>query len=223
MATDAAKPLEYTAPAPVDASKPLEYTAPAPMDAAKPLEYTAKPPVDASKQLKYTHPLGVGHPSNWPTDQLNQFLSASVNYTFHVMVGIDAIGSFTAVENLTQTAEVLRLREGGRNNAEHALFGSRKRGTVTLKWGMGYRAAMYNWMESVDVGRHFRREVWIFHLTRSYIPMRIYRLTGAFPESWKGGNLAAGESLVESEELTLNFDDLTLFVVPLPDVSVLIR
>lgn len=219
---DRLRPADIRPPPVVDRERPLKYAAPEKEETRKPNVPRVVVPEDKSRPLSYTPPVSAS-PASWPSDQIAQIMSMAVNYTFHVTVGIDALGAFTAVENLTESAEVLKLREGGRNHSEHALFGARKRGSVTLKWGIGFRSALHNWMESVDVGRHFRREVWIFHLTRAYMPMRIYRLTGAFPEMWKGGNLSAGESLVESEELTINFDDLTLLVLPVPDVSGLTR
>lgn len=148
----------------------------------------------------------------WSSDPYTTLVQRHVNYVFHVTIGLDMVGSFQAVENITQEVQVETWHEGGRNHSPHVLFGKRRYGQLSLRWGIGVSPLLFNWIEAVNVGRHFRRYVMIFHLTRAYIPLRVYLLKGAFPVSWKGGNLEAGDSTVETEEIVLAYDDLVLLV-----------
>ena len=139
-------------------------------------------------------------------------MADQVAFLFHVMVGVDAIGDFQAVENISTELDVVRFAEGGRMHSPHLLAfdGPKRHGEITLRWGMLARAKLYDWMEAVELGGAFRRNVVIVQLTRQKIPLRLMLLRGAYPISWQGANLDSTDSNYAVEQLTLVYDDLSM-------------
>ncbi|MFH1466865.1 MAG: phage tail protein [Pseudomonadota bacterium] len=135
-------------------------------------------------------------------------------FLFAVKVGGKSVGDFQAVENLSRTVEPFEYKEGGRNHAPHLLPGQAKYGEVTLRWGIMDRAALWNWMAAVQVGKSFRQDVEVFQLTSAHIQRRVFTLKRAWPIEWKGANLSCEENRIPLEELKLVFEDLTMAITP---------
>ena len=137
-----------------------------------------------------------------------------IAFLFHVTIGDEVVGDFQAVENLTRKYETFTYREGGRNHAPHVLPGPASYGELVLKWGLMDREALWEWMEAVEIGEGFRRDVQIFQLNRKLKQRRAYTLQGAWPVEWKGANLDCNDAKIPIEELRLSYDYLTLEVTP---------
>lgn len=140
-----------------------------------------------------------------------------VAHNFMVAIGIDPFGAFTEVSNISYEIQPYELIEGGRNYAPHfkPFNGPGKRGELTLKWGSVKRDKLQSWIESVQLGYIFRRNVFLFHLNRGGIPFRTYTLTGAWPKQWKGADLNSSSTEIATEEVTLVYNNLYMLANPL--------
>lgn len=87
-------------------------------------------------------------------------------------------------------------------------------GEVTLKSGLMDRNVLFEWMEEVELGQDFRREVQIFQLNRMREQRRAYTLQRAWPTEWKGADLQCEDNKLPVEELTLVYDFLEVEVYP---------
>lgn len=139
-------------------------------------------------------------------------MADQVAFLFHVMVGVDTIGDFQAVQGFGIDATPFRWAEAGRNHAERALpfNGPKRLNDVTLRWGMLIRSKLYDWMNAVEIGYGFRRDVYILQLTRQKVPMRLMRLSSAWPIAWRGSDLDSNDSRYAVESLTLAYEDMNL-------------
>lgn len=139
-------------------------------------------------------------------------MADQVAFLFHVMIGVDAVGDFQACTNLGIDAPSYHWAEAGRNHAERSFpfTGPRRLSEVTLRWGMLIRSKLYDWMSAVEIGYGFRRDVYILQLTRQKVPMRLMRLSQAFPVSWRGADLDSNDSRYAVESLTLAYEDMAL-------------
>lgn len=162
-------------------------------------------------------------PPMYTPDPELAIVADQVAFLFHVLVGVDPIGDFQAVENLSYSVTPFTWQEGGRNHSPHMLpfDGPGKAGELTLRWGMLIRTTLYDWMRAVQVGRGFRRDVLILQLDRRKIPVRLMRLRNAWPTNWQGANLSSTETSFAVESLTLVYEDMNLIsnklrVIPLP-------
>lgn len=139
-------------------------------------------------------------------------MADQVAFLFHVMVGVDTIGDFQAATGFGIDSPAYRWAEAGRNHAERSLAfnGPKRLNEVTLRWGMLIRSKLYDWMASVELGYGFRRDVYILQLTRQKVPMRLMRLSSAWPTSWRGSDLDSNDSRYATESLTLAYEDMNL-------------
>lgn len=139
-----------------------------------------------------------------------------VAHMFEVAIGADPFGAFTEVSNITYEIQPYELIEGGRNFSPHLkpFNGPGKRGELTLKWGSVQRDKLQSWVESVKTGYPFRRMVFLFHMTRTSIPFRIYTLTGCWPKQWKAPDLSTSSTEIAVEEVTLVYDNLFMVAIP---------
>lgn len=87
---------------------------------------------------------------------------------------------------------------------------------VTLKTGFVNQEWLFRWTQLVDWGQDFRKDLAIIMFDRAGVPLRLIRVMNAFPVSWKGPVLSAGDSgsqPIESIELTC--ESLEVTVIPL--------
>lgn len=135
------------------------------------------------------------------------------SHMFHVIIGLDPLGNFSAVENIAYDNDPFEYAELGRNHAPHRLpwAPTGKPGDITLRWGMVVRTKMYDWMNDVKVGKDFRRSIYIIQLSRRRVPIRVYHLTGCFPLAWRGSDLSTEKSAeAATEELRIAYDQIDL-------------
>ena len=137
-----------------------------------------------------------------------------VNYLFLVMVDFAPIGEFSGVEGISRAVDTEELQEGGRTYGPHVRLKHGKAGGVTLKWGMMDRSYMWDWMETVQVGMDFRREVTIVLFNRSYIPVRVFYMHSCFPTLVKASSLDGAGSTSAIDELALVYDRLIPVIIP---------
>ena len=122
------------------------------------------------------------------------------------------VGYFTAVEGLSRRFQTLPYAEGGRA-IPLMLMVPAPFGELTLRWGQMSSSALWDWAAAVQVGNGFRRNVQIVHYIRDGAsPVRTFTVTGAWPIEWRGATLDAGSSQVAVEQLSLQYDQLTLTV-----------
>lgn len=135
------------------------------------------------------------------------------SHMFHVIIGLDPLGNFSAVENIAYDNDPFEYAELGRNHAPHRLpwAPTGKPGDISLRWGMVVRTKMYDWMNDVKVGKDYRRSIYIIQLSRRRVPIRVYHLTGCFPLAWKGSDLTTEKSAeAATEELRIAYDQIDL-------------
>lgn len=84
---------------------------------------------------------------------------------------------------------------------------------VTLKTGFVNQGWLFRWTQLVDWGQDFRKDLAIIMFDRAGAPLRLIRVMNAFPVSWKGPVLSAGDSgsqPIESIELTCESLEVTV-------------
>jgi len=140
-----------------------------------------------------------------------------VAHMFRVVIGADPFGAFTEVSNITYEVPPYEIEEGGRNFGPHLMpfSGPAKRGELTLKWGSVKRDKLQSWVESVQIGYLFRRNVFLFHMNRKGVPFRSYVLHRCWPKTWKSADLSTSASEIATEELTLVYDTMLMATNPM--------
>ena len=139
----------------------------------------------------------------------------ATTFNFVVSVGTRALGDFRSVEGIRYDMPTQKVYEGGRNHSPHILPFSKEApagswGKVTLKWGTPVWSLLYDWMNAVQVGHFFRRDVFILQLNRAGWPTRIMRLHKAFPVAWSAAKLDTGTSQPDLESLELMFESFNM-------------
>lgn len=154
--------------------------------------------------------LAGGSPINFtpPTAILEALVQSTDG--FHVIVGLDPFGTFTGVRGLNAENPVFSYEELGRNG--HAVQlpfnGPRKTGQVTLEWGTVLRSRFWNWFTAQTPYFIEPQPVFILHMSRRNLPIRIYLLWGCWPSQWSYSDLGNNEMAVES--VTLTYDRLIM-------------
>lgn len=151
------------------------------------------------------------------TDHLSKLFPIHPGYNFHVLLGINPIGEFAAVSGIEVTHTPMEYVEGGKNDGPHLLFDKTGYGKVTLKSGLIWDVQFSMWMNSLIPGTKFKKSVTIIHLDRNHAPIRMYRMSGCVPVSWKAPNLDSMSSAVSVDELTFAFESLA--TVPVPPIA----
>ncbi len=156
---------------------------------------------------------------SWAGSTLNSSASArtrdhDVGYQFLVMIGFAVLGEFLSVDGISREVETEAIHEGGRSHGPHVRIKHGKEGTLTLKFGMMDRSALWDWMEMVRVGVDFRREVQVVQFNRAFKPVRTYTLMDAFPRRVKAGGLDAGSTNLPVDEIEIVFDRLVPIIIP---------
>lgn len=125
---------------------------------------------------------------------------------YHVVIGLDPIGTFLEVTGLSVESPVFTYEELGRNRSPVQLpwEGARKGGEVTLAWGTIIRSRFWNWFQAQTPFFMERQPVFILHLSRRNIPLRVFVLWDAWPKGWSYSDL--GNNEVTVEKVTLVYD-----------------
>lgn len=137
-------------------------------------------------------------------------------FNFAVTItGLVTLGHFMGVEDIKMSIKTEEYFEGGNPIGQH-FIGPTSFDFITLKWGMVSLSAFYDWIQLVQVGGTFRKDVTIYHYGRTTPPkvIRTYMLKDAFPIRWKGPELDSMASSVPVEEIELAYKYMTLTVAP---------
>lgn len=147
----------------------------------------------------------------------DELATRPVNIGFHftLLIGLETVGDFQAIEGISFSAPIKKYNEGGRNHSPHLLRWDApgERGEVTLRWGMMTRAALYQWASAVERGYIFRKPVYILQLDRDKVPMRLICLFSAFPVRWSMGSLDANSNNWSVEEVVLAYEDIGMLAL----------
>lgn len=159
-----------------------------------------------------------------PPTGLSADNSAQVGFFFHVVIGGNPLGEFRAVHGLGRSIDPEEIREGGRNYSPHLRLGQSKYQACKIEWGLSIRATLFDWINAVDAGYGFKRLVNIFQLDPMMRPVRVYTLWDAWPISWEGANLDANQDTLDTEEITIVYELITMVAMPtLPDMGIQMR
>jgi phage tail-like protein len=152
-------------------------------------------------------------------DRLSVLKPIHPNYLFHVIIGTNPIGSFSAISGVELTHTPFEYFEGGRNKSPHLMMDKVNTGQVTLKSGTMWMNPFGGWFDTLQMGVKNRKTVTILHLDRERMPIRIYTLSRCFPIKWVAAPLDAAASQVTLDELTLRFESITTIAVPVTNMS----
>lgn len=139
---------------------------------------------------------------------------AQVGFLFHVMIGVNPFGVFRSVSGIGRRVDAEEIREGGRNHSPHMRVGHAKYQECKIEWGLSYSSALYDWIHAVEAGYAYKRQVTVVQFDRTFTPLRIYMLWDAWPLSWEGARLNANDNAIDTEEITLAYEAVTLIPVP---------
>ena len=140
---------------------------------------------------------------------------ADVAYMFMAMVNFAPVGEFMSIGAFNREIDVEEIREGGRTGGPRVLVKGTKGGSITLKWGMLDRSYWWDWMEAVQIGWDFRREMTVLQFNRNHIPFRQFHFHQCFPVAVKGAELSHDNTSAASEEVTLRYDRLVPSIIPM--------
>ena len=125
--------------------------------------------------------------------------------------GITSSTSFTEVQGLTASIEVVDYRAGdAATNSPRKLPGLNKFSNVTLKRGLTRDLSLWNWINAALGGNLNRTPVVITLLDQADNPVLHWKLRNAWPCRWSGPILTGKGSDVAIEELELAHEGLEL-------------
>jgi phage tail-like protein len=129
---------------------------------------------------------------------------------FSVETGGARIG-FLEVSQLTASVDVIEYRDGT-DKSSHAskIPGLHRTGDVVLRYGTMGSAELFQWFDSVRLGKAEKRDVVIKLLDDEHEPVMTWRLRNAWPRAYRAGPLNALSSNVAIEELVLVHEGLDL-------------
>jgi phage tail-like protein len=139
---------------------------------------------------------------------------AQVGFLFHVMIGTNPFGVFRSVSGIGRRVDAEELREGGRNHSPHLRVGPSKYQECKIEWGLTNSTALYDWIHAVEAGYAYKRAVTVVQFNRMFVPLRIYLLWDAWPLSWEAARLNANDNGVDTEEIILAYEAVTLIPIP---------
>lgn len=144
-----------------------------------------------------------------------------IAYNFIVSVGADIMGDFQSVEGIGYRIEPFSYNEGGRNHSPHMMpFRSPGEPQVaTLRWGTVVWSTLYDWIKAVEVGKNYRRSVWVIQLSREGWPSRITRLGSAWPVEWSAARLSTQSSEWALEELKIAYEEINMVLTRAGDLG----
>jgi phage tail-like protein len=128
---------------------------------------------------------------------------------YKYLVEVDGLieGGFTACSGFRAEREILTVAEGGVNHYVHKLPGRTSYGHLTLKKGIAFSTALWDWYaEGLRDLKVKKRNINIIHYGSYFnIPARWYKVIDAFPVNWSASDLSADSTSVAVESLELAF------------------
>lgn len=140
---------------------------------------------------------------------------ADVGYMFMAMVDFAPVGEFMSVSAFTREIDFEEVPEGGRSYGPHVIYKGGKGGSITLKWGLLDRSFWWDWIEGVQMGWEFRREMTVLQFNRNHVPFRQFHFHNAFPIKVTGADLAVDNASAAAEEVVLRYDRLVPSIIPM--------
>jgi phage tail-like protein len=145
---------------------------------------------------------------------LNSDTATQPSFCFHVTIGANILGEFRAVKGVGHSFDAEEIREGGRNYSPHLRIGPGKYKECRIEWGISIRSTLFDWIHAVETGNGFKRLVNIFQLNAERQPVRVYTLWDAWPVSWEGANLDANSNELDTEEINIVYEFMTMVAMP---------
>ena len=110
------------------------------------------------------------------------------------------VGSFTSCSGLGATRETKEVEEGGINDHVYIVPGRLKYDKLTLKRGVTYSTALWDWFhEGYLDGKVKRRNMTIYLYGVNGIALKQWHIHKAFPVKWSGNDLRADSQEVAVE------------------------
>jgi len=134
------------------------------------------------------------------------------------MVQIDGIArvSFREVEGLSVTIDVMKYREGADATMAPRLEpGLADYGPLILRYGVlssksGVSKELWNWIKQILDGNTQKKNMEVVVLDRKSNPVVTYKLTNAWPSSWKLSKLDSRSSSPLIEEIIIQYEALVV-------------
>lgn len=134
------------------------------------------------------------------------------------MVQIDGVTrvGFREVEGLSAVVDVMKYREGSDAAMASRLEpGLANYGPLILRYGVvssksGVNNELWNWMKQILNGDTQKRNIVIIVLDWKNNPMVTYKLTNAWPSSWKLSKLDSRSSSPLIEEIIIQYEALNV-------------
>jgi len=140
------------------------------------------------------------------------------NYKFEVEIGAFIRAGFTKVSGLSVETEVIDYREGGDNESPRRIPGQTSFGEVTLSRGISVDSDFISWCKKIfdstniqgvqGPNDNFRATVLVHLKDKSGERVRTWKLTDAWPSSYKIEDLDASASDVLIEEIVLQIEGM---------------
>jgi len=119
-----------------------------------------------------------------------------------------ALGGFSECSGLDMTLDIEEYREGG-NNGTVLKFPSRvKWGNITLKKGVGFSTALWDWHYSFAEGKGKRRDGLITLLNDLHLPNNIWYFSRGLPMRYTGPVMNAAQSNVAIEAIEISHEGI---------------
>ncbi|MBI1773062.1 MAG: phage tail protein [Burkholderiales bacterium] len=147
--------------------------------------------------------LGVNAAAGLAQRQLGLHIDPFKAYNFFVEVEGILVGGFSSVEGLESRTEVKTVRQGGVNDTEYKLPGQMTYSDIVLKAGITALDPMWLWYQSTLQGQIKRKNGSIYILDDSGLPSVWWDFFNAWPISWQGPSLDAGQNMIATQSFTL--------------------
>ena len=129
-------------------------------------------------------------------------------YNFHLEIDGLIIGAFQEISGLSMTTNVIRKREGGRNDAERVFVNGTTFPDLVFKRGVADVDQLLGWYHEVANGRIQRKNGTIYLLDDNSLPRAYWDFEEAFPVKWDGPTFSAQSGAIAMESFTLVHEKL---------------
>lgn len=121
---------------------------------------------------------------------------------------LSVAAGFSECSGLEVTTETFDYVEGGVNGYTHRLPSRTKPSDIVLKRGLHITSDLWFWMNQVIGGHYQRKDGLIVLCTPSGVPAQAWRFKRGLPLKWTGPSLAAAQSAIATESLTIAHEGL---------------
>ena len=133
------------------------------------------------------------------------------SFKFYVELEGIIVGEFTECSGLTMQRKFEEYREGGVNDYVHKLPGRTEYSNITLKRGITYSQALWDWyLEGLYDGKVRRINLSIILGNSEGKKVKQWDVLDAYPVKWTGPRLNTGSRDVAIEEIEIVHHGLSL-------------